>query len=164
MASVPQRKVSRGGAVPAGVATASSALVPRGAYRRLLCVPVDAQWSAAPPPADKKVPPAGGTRKSTDNEGLCDRVSHAGGSTSSGDNPAEDGPCGSPSACGGGGKAGGQGAGTEAGNVEDVYMSFTLPPGSFATMFLREVMKRDDDVAWGGDTKKGDPDDSGADE
>ncbi|CAN0370629.1 unnamed protein product, partial [Scytosiphon promiscuus] len=30
----------------------------------------------------------------------------------------------------------------------DVRLTFTLPPGSFATMFLREVMKRNDDIAW----------------
>ncbi|CAM9964165.1 unnamed protein product [Ectocarpus sp. 13 AM-2016] len=30
----------------------------------------------------------------------------------------------------------------------DVRLTFTLPPGSFATMCLREVMKRNDDVGW----------------
>lgn len=35
------------------------------------------------------------------------------------------------------------------GKVEDVVISFTLPAGSFATMFLREVMKSDHDVVWG---------------
>lgn len=36
------------------------------------------------------------------------------------------------------------------GRVEDVVISFTLPAGSFATMFLREVMKSDHDIVWGG--------------
>lgn len=36
------------------------------------------------------------------------------------------------------------------GRVDDVVISFTLPAGSFATMFLREVMKSDHDAVWGG--------------
>eukprot|EP00904_Undaria_pinnatifida_P002812 jgi/Undpi1/12531/HiC_scaffold_6.g02200.m1 len=117
-------------AVAAGAS--SSALVPRGAYRRLLCVPVDAQWSRVAPPS-----------------ATCDRADHAGEASSDKDSP----PAGSSA-----GGAAGKEAETEPGHVEDVCVSFTLPPGSFATMCLRELMKRNDDVSWGGDTKKGSPD------
>ena len=216
-ATAPQMKGPRGGAtVAAAVTVASSALVPRGAYRRLLCVPVDAQWSAAPPApvAEKKGSLASGARESTGSESFCgrdsyagdrttvtssgasydpsrsgdgaggaalcgrdslagggtggealhDRASGAGGASDGGDAPAEDRRCGGLPTCKDVEEKGlGQLAGTDPGIVEDVCMSFTLPPGSFATMFLRELMKRDNDVAWGGRTKKVAPGVSGAD-
>lgn len=49
--------------------------------------------------------------------------------------------------------------------LHDVRLTFTLPPGSFATMFLREVMKTNDDVAWAaaraGDKEEGEEGEEG---
>ncbi|CAB1097592.1 unnamed protein product [Ectocarpus sp. CCAP 1310/34] len=144
-------------------AVASSTLVPRGAYRRLLCVPVDSSWEAVAPltktddPDEVRVErsamsgrgqpngttPPGGAGAAPGDKG---RVLLKGGD---GDGSRISGDGGQP-----GGLANDRGrADLEATSANDVFtdvrLTFTLPPGSFATMYLREVMKRNDDVGWG---------------
>lgn len=150
-------------------AITSSSLVPRGAYRRLLCVPADVSWEAATP-WDGADGDAGGNT-ATESSPPCTRAERRGclapvadsssGSGVGGGN-GERGKVGGggsgdkhPEVPGGAGEAEGKGTGGLAATaalrpvLDDVRLTFTLPPGSFATMFLREVMKANDDVAWG---------------
>ncbi|CAM9503668.1 unnamed protein product [Ectocarpus sp. 4 AP-2014] len=144
-------------------AVASSMLVPRGAYRRLLCVPVDSSWEAAAPL----------TKTDDPEEVRVERSSMSGrgqpnGTTPPGDAgtapadkgrvPLKDGDGDGPRVSGDGGQPGGLtkdrgGTDLKATSTKDVLtdvrLTFTLPTGSFATMCLREVMKRNDDVGCG---------------
>ncbi|CAM9172048.1 unnamed protein product [Ectocarpus fasciculatus] len=150
-------------AIVTAAAVASSTLVPRGAYRRLLCVPVDSSWEAVPPlttaddPKEVRVerssmpgrgqpngttPPCDAGTVPADKCRAPLKDEDGDGSDVSGDN-------GQP-----GGLAKERGgtdlkAATVNDVLADVRLTFTLPPGSFATMCLREVMKRNDDIGWG---------------
>ncbi|CAM9613535.1 unnamed protein product, partial [Ectocarpus sp. 12 AP-2014] len=137
-------------------AVVSSTLAPRGAYRRLLCMPVDSSWEAVAPltktddPQEVRV-----ERSSMSGRG------QPGGTTPPGDAgtaPADKGRMPLKDGDDDGGQPGGLakdrgGADLKATSANDVLtdvrLTFTLPPGSFATMCLREVMKRNDDVGWG---------------
>lgn len=143
-----------------------SALVPRGAYRRLLCVPADLSWEAAAPweGADGEA----GESTATEPSAPCNRITRGsvtpvadgdggGVGDGGGDRVGRDKP-GDPEAQGGAGETEGDeavGSAPEASSAalppvwDDARLTFTLPPGSFATMFLREVMKANHDVAWG---------------
>lgn len=144
-------------------AVASSTLVPRGAYRRLLCVPVDSSWEAVAPltkddyPKEVRV-----ERSSMSGRGQPNGTTPPGDAATSpadkGRVPLKDGDGDGSQATGDGGQPGGLakdrgGADLMAASANyvltDVRLTFTLPPGSFATMCLREVMKRNDDVGWG---------------
>lgn len=107
-----------------------SSLVPKGAYRRLLCVPTDVSWEPAAP------------WKSADHED--DKNLQGPSESRSGKRNEKDSAPLAGAAADGGGHAGADEV------LADVRLTFTLPPGSFATMFLREVMKRNDDIAWSG--------------
>lgn len=131
--------------------SSSSSLVPRGAYRRLVCVPADVSWEAAAPwDDDADESSAMGSSSASCSHvqrGAPARVadSDGGGGDSVGRIEARDPEVGR----GGGAKEGESGrtaGGSAAGAalmpvLDDVRLTFTLPPGSFATMFLREVMK-----------------------
>ncbi|CBN73915.1 conserved unknown protein [Ectocarpus siliculosus] len=144
-------------------AVASSTLVPRGAYRRLLCVPVDSSWEAVAPltkaddPEEVRI-----KRSSMSGRGQPNGTTPPGdAATAPGDKgrvPLKDGHSDGSQVSGDGGQSGGfakdrGGADLKAASANDVLtdvrLTFTLPPGSFATMCLREVMKRNDDVGWG---------------
>lgn len=161
--------------VATAAAVASSTLVPRGAYRRLLCVPVDSSWEAVAPL----------TKADDPEEVRVERSSMSGrgqpnGTTPSGDAattpadkgrvPLKDGDGDGSEVRGDGGQPGGiakdsSRADLKAASVNDVLadvrLTFTLPPGSFATMCLREVMKRNDDVGWGSGVTMEEPQEEG---
>lgn len=134
-----------------------AALVPKGAYRRVMCVPADLEWMEAPRWAKddersgSSCAAAGGSSQGT---AVCDAVS--GGHHSEGVGGEE------VAFAGTGGEGGGENGAVAGGStVEDVCLSFALPPGSFATMLLREVMKTNDDVGWGGGRGEGEEQDGG---
>lgn len=139
----------------------SSGLVPRGAYRRLVCMPADASWEAATPWGDDDDAGGGAARENLTGSGssassLTDEKTNGfaaasgGGAApvagSVGDSGGRHIPGDSGAQAGRAGKKGGK----LSAFLEDVRLVFTLPPGSFATMFLREVMKRNDDIVWQG--------------
>lgn len=123
-----------------------AALVPKGAYRRVMCVPADLEWTEVPRWAkddERSGSSSAAVGVSSQGTAVCDAVS--GGDHSEGVGGEE-------VAFAGTGGEGGKEKGAVAGGstVEDVCLSFGLPPGSFATMLLREVMKTNDDFTWGG--------------
>lgn len=137
-------KRQSGDDLPAAVTTAS---VPRGAYRRLLCYPKDVSWAETAPwtdqnSLDKNHANIAKYKAGEDNaSGAMDAIthdvedgSHAGGTLDDISVKPEEGSTGR--------------------EMADVRVSFALPPGSFATMFLREVMKRNDDIATGGEREE----------
>lgn len=143
----------------------SAALVPRGAYRRLLCVPACVSWEAAAPWNGSATGDAGGSpAEDSSAPRVCtERASVAlvaadseGGSGGDGDGGEGGGRSGGRNEPGDPPMEGREGERTVSSVnavlppvLDDVCLAFTLPPGSFATMFLREVMKTDHDVAWG---------------
>ncbi|CAM9420906.1 unnamed protein product, partial [Hapterophycus canaliculatus] len=152
-------------------AVAGSALVPKGAYRRLLCVPTDvsweptAPWTSADREDDKRVDGPSESRIDGQSkigpapQAIAVRLDADGGGTApTGEvfSPRGEGDESCPSrdvgkAVEGAGRAHGSSATAVTDEVlADVRLTFTLPPGSFATMFLREVMKRNDDIASSG--------------
>ena len=117
--------------------------VPKGVYRSLLCTPVDVSWREIPPwsrPARCSIEAGGDI-----NDGIP-----AGGwrrkKLEDGDNQAEAEAAKEEKRVHGQETVGPRVTRT----VGDIAISFSLPAGSFATMFLREVMKSDHDIAWGG--------------
>lgn len=173
------REKQPGGAGSSGGKTAvvGSTLVPRGAYRRLLCVATDISWEpAAPWTVDKDRRRPSEARSSEKNEKGSAPLE---GDTDGGESAPSTGDAFSPCDEGdesfaqrdkgeageGLGRAHGGSATTGSEEVlADVRLTFTLPPGSFATMFLREVMKRNDDITWsGGGEIEGGTDAVGAD-
>eukprot|EP00752_Nemacystus_decipiens_P009680 g8649.t1 len=151
--------------------SSASTLVPRGAYRRLLCFPTDVSSEAAAPSDGADGDTLEGT--ATESSAPCNRTERGSIGGSSDDNSGGVGSGGGerrkgggglvcrreaedPEVQGGAGKAKGDWAVGLATNTatlppvwDDVRLTFTLPPGSFATMFLREVMKANGDIAWG---------------
>lgn len=153
--------------------SAPSALVPRGAYRRLLCVPAGVSWEAAAP--REGIDGEAGESAATESLVPCDRAEGVAVAPVAGfDGCGIEGGAGEGRKGGWGGGSvgrdeprnaevrGGSGGAGGSGEVsfvpmassalrpvwDDVRLTFTLPPGSFATMFLREVMKANGDVAW----------------
>lgn len=145
-------------------APASSGLVPRGAYRRLVCIPADVSWESTISRADDGaggvgenpigLGPSASSRTDENTIGVAPAsgagaapvvgsVGDGRGTHLQGDSGAQD---------KGVAKGGGMAATTRelSALLEDIRLTFTLPPGSFATMFLREVMKRNDDIVWEG--------------
>ncbi|CAM9207029.1 unnamed protein product [Scytosiphon promiscuus] len=159
----------RGGTGSGGdKAVAGSPLVPKGAYRRLLCVPTDVSWEPAAPwidadhAVDKGFQTPSDSRTGGKNEadsaplaGAC-ATGAVDGEIASTRDPIS--PSGGDKGCAARdvrepvkvlGRAHDSSATAEIDEfLDDVHLTFTLPPGSFATMFLREVMKRNDDIAW----------------
>lgn len=148
------------GKTPRGAPT--SAFVPKGAYRRIVCLPCDLSWTDAALGSDENAVTAlsaNDNSSGVSSSSLSPAADVAGAelrtrisSTSSSVMREE-----------GGGNLEAGGAQEVIGSeqllakpeekqkqgavVGDVRLSFTLPPGSYATMCLREVMRQDFDIS-----------------
>lgn len=139
-------------------------LIPRGAYRRLVCLPLEMTWEeetcieniSSSATRNSSSPRDSGTAlpQALTSDSSQDRVARlAFGNGEQGmeiEGGMQDGKCDENTVNDGHGHgtgSGGTGAdGAEEGMIRDVRLNFTLPPGSFATMCLREVMKTNDDI------------------
>lgn len=131
----PSNSVDSGGSRGPAV---SSCLVPKGANRRLLCVPADVSWKEVRSWTHARGSQARDTPPFTNGTS---------GGPVGGTEPGEAGGCGDGEGAGGRASDGSRAAFRE---IQDASLVFSLPPGSYATMFLRELMKSNEDIAWGG--------------